>query len=181
MNEFILFFIIILILLSIMSFLKKNKNVIYVKSNIDGKKYLVRKLKDSQEAANRLAELNQMIYKIIEACQKTDKANVKLLKENYNPETLSETVPGSKYTSYSVNKGEKISICLRHKDNSYMKNNTVIFVTIHELAHIMTISTGHTKEFWDNMKFILEQAEKIGLYVPVDYSIHIHKSIIGMP
>jgi len=179
MNEFILFFIVVLILLSIMSFLKKNKNIIYVKSNIDGKKYLVRKLKDSQEASNKLAELNQMIDKIIDVCQETDKANVKLLKDNYNPETLSETVPGSKYTSYSVNKGEKISICLRHKDNSYMKINTVIFVTIHELAHIMTLSVGHTKEFWDNMKYILEQAEKIGLYVPVDYSIH-NESYCGM-
>ena len=34
----------------------------------------------------------------------------------------------------------------------------------------MTISTGHTEEFWDNMKYLLEQAADIGIYSPVDYS-----------
>ena len=129
----------------------------------------MRKLPDSLQAANKLAELNSHILKIIDACQKSDRENVELLKENYNTDTLSETVPGSKYTSYSVNKGEKISICIRNTDNSFMDMNTILFVTIHELAHVMTISTGHTEEFWSNMKFILEVAESIGLYKPVDY------------
>ena len=51
-----------------------------------------------------------------------------------------------------------------------MDDNTILFVVIHELAHVMTISTGHTEEFWANMKFLLEQAEDINIYVPVDYS-----------
>ena len=170
MEEFIVFFVLILIILSVWSHINKNKNIIYTKSTIDSRKYLVRKLKDSQQAANKLAELNGMIDKIINTCHDSKTPNAHLLKENYNPDTLSETVPGSKYTSYSVNKGEKISICIRHKDDNFMEFNTIIFVTIHELAHIMTVSTGHTEEFWANMKFILEQSEKIGLYKPVDYN-----------
>lgn len=169
MNEFTLFFILTLGLITLANYIKKNKNIEYVVSTFDNTKYLVRKLPDSQNAANKLAELNSHILKIIDACQKKDKDNVELLKENYNTDTLSETVPGSKYTSYSVNKGEKISICIRNTDNSFMDMNTILFVAIHELAHVMTISTGHTDEFWKNMKFILEVAESIGIYKPIDY------------
>jgi len=31
----------------------------------------------------------------------------------------------------------------------------MIFVAIHEIAHIMTESVGHTDEFWENMRFLL--------------------------
>ena len=169
MEKFIIFFILVLGLLSALNYIKRQKHIIYVVSPLDNRKYLVRKEKDAIDAANKLAELNAIIQKIIDGCQNTDKENVNLLKENYNPDTLSETIPGSKYTSYSVNKGEKIAICLRHSDKSFMDMNTIVFVTIHELAHVMTISTGHTKEFWDNMRFILEQGDRIGIYRPVDY------------
>ena len=45
-----------------------------------------------------------------------------------------------------------------------------MFVTIHELSHIMTEDTGHTTRFWANMKYLLEESSKIGIYNPVDYS-----------
>ena len=45
-----------------------------------------------------------------------------------------------------------------------------MFVTLHELAHIMTKSIGHTKEYWDNFKDLLSEAVKINIYKPVDYS-----------
>ena len=45
-----------------------------------------------------------------------------------------------------------------------MDDNTILFVIIHELAHVMSLSVGHTEEFWSNMKFLLEQAESINLY-----------------
>jgi threonine aldolase len=44
-----------------------------------------------------------------------------------------------------------------------------MFVMIHELAHVMTHEVGHTKLFWDNMKFLLEQGEKTGVYRPINY------------
>ena len=179
MNELILFLIIIITGLSFMNYLNKQKNIKYEKSNIDDRKYLVRKLKDSNDAANKLAELNKHILTIVDHCQTTKKENVDLLKENYNPDTLSETIPGSKYTSYSVNKGEENAICIRNKDNSFMNINTILFVTIHELAHVMTVSTGHTKEFWNNMKYLLEEAEKLNLYKPVNYNKY-NESYCGM-
>ena len=94
----------------------------------------------------------------------------KRLVKKFNPNRISESLKGSKYTSYSVNKGESIAICLRHKDNTFMEWNTIIFVTLHEIAHILTVEEQHPPIFWKNMKFLLEQAEEIGLYVPIDYS-----------
>ena len=49
-------------------------------------------------------------------------------------------------------------------------DNTVLFVVIHELAHIMTHEVGHTPLFWNNMKYLLEVGEKVGIYQPVNYS-----------
>ena len=45
-----------------------------------------------------------------------------------------------------------------------------MFVVLHELAHIMTLSIGHKTEFWDNFKFLLENAKEAGIHQPVDYS-----------
>ena len=44
-----------------------------------------------------------------------------------------------------------------------------MFVALHELSHVASKSIGHTDEFWDNFKFILIEAEKIGVYKPIDY------------
>ena len=33
-----------------------------------------------------------------------------------------------------------------------------MFVTLHELAHVMTVSVGHTEEFWTNFKFLLTKS-----------------------
>ena len=40
---------------------------------------------------------------------------------------------------------------------------------LHELAHVCTVSVGHTPEFWDNFRFILAHAITWKLYSPVDY------------
>ena len=44
-----------------------------------------------------------------------------------------------------------------------------MFVAIHELAHVITKSIGHTDEFWDNMKFLLKKSVKINIYKKHDY------------
>ena len=55
-------------------------------------------------------------------------------------------------------------------ENGIWDDNTIIFVAIHELSHIMTPETGHTPLFWDNMKYLLEKASSQGIYMPIDYS-----------
>ncbi len=79
--------------------------------------------------------------------------------------------PMGKYKAYSVNKGEQLALCIRKvEDNSFIDINTIIFVAIHELAHIMTDEVGHTPKFWNNMKYLLEKGIEINVYNAVDYS-----------
>jgi hypothetical protein len=93
------------------------------------------------------------------------------LHKNFNPKKISETLPTSELTAYSENKGEKIAFCLNTtKDgNKLIDKETLFFVACHELSHISTKSIGHKQEFWNNFKFILQEAKNFNLYIPVDY------------
>ncbi len=157
-----------------------NGEVEYVKSSIDGKEYLVRSLPDKKDAANLMAQIVANLQKLVsylETSQPTDDRTVRLVK-NFDVGSISEGSENAKYTSYSVNKGEKIVFCLRSRDknNKLMDLNTMLFVALHELAHICTESVGHDETFWTNFKWLLENAIKIGIYkeqnfkkAPVEY------------
>ena len=167
--DFISLFIIIIILFSIyIYFESKYNNLTYVKSTIDNRSYLVRNIKDKQEAADMLAKLNQKLLKLVDhlvSINGKDK-RVKRLKQKFNPNNISESLENTDYTSYSVNKGEKLVFCIREKNKTQKleKLNILTFVALHELAHIMTKSIGHKPEFWDNFKYMLEESVKIGIY-----------------
>lgn len=101
-----------------------------------------------------------------------DNEAVKRLVDGYNPDKIKETLPTSKYTAYSENKGEKLAFCLNVKNNdsnNLIDEHTLVFVAIHELSHVMTLSIGHKQEFWDNFKFLLENAKEAGIHEPHDY------------
>jgi len=175
MYNFLFLFIFFIIVLSLFIYTEsRNNEIIYVQSSIDNRKYLVRNVDDKQEAADMLANMRARLDKMINYMRMNhpNDDRVKRLIRKFNPDRISESLKGSKYTSYSINKGEKIVLCLRSKDMSQKLTdiNTLMFVTLHELAHIMTISIGHTKEFWSNFKFILKIAVNIGIYDNIDYS-----------
>ena len=142
-------------------------------SDVDGEKYCVRKRKDLKKVANLLAEVNVKLQKLIKYMSETypELENVKRLEKNYNPKKMCETLPTSKHVAYSENKGEKIAFCVNKKkgEDELIDENTLTFVALHELSHCMTVSIGHTKEFWDNFKFLLENAVKVKFYNSVNY------------
>lgn len=142
-------------------------------SDVDGERYCVRERMLMQEAANLLAEVTNNLKELVIYCGKKfpDDENVKRMVVNFNPTKISETLPTSEYTAYSENKGEKLAFCLnKDKQGSKLIDlNTLTFVAIHELAHVMTKSEGHKQEFWQNFKFLLQQAKETKMYKPVDY------------
>lgn len=92
--------------------------------------------------------------------------------KNYNPDAISENTPDSAYTAYSENKGQKIVFCLRSKKtNKLVDLNTMMFVGLHELTHLMTKSIGHNPEFWDNFRIILRMSIRTGQYDCKDYNV----------
>ena len=142
-------------------------------SEVDGKKYCVRERSKLVLAADRLAIVNAKMGKLVEHCRKKYpmRENMKRLVAGYNPKKIMETLPTSEFTAYSQNKGEKMAFCLNteKEGNQLIDPNTLMFVALHELSHIATKSIGHKDEFWQNFKFLLGEASKIGIYEQVDY------------
>jgi predicted metal-dependent hydrolase len=223
--DFVSLIIVISLIIIIYKYFEKySYDVIMVKSNINGKSYLVRNLEDKQDAADLLAKISLKLEKLIDiiktagyekiydkyvknditkesqsieeinknkrdliqgqdggnsATQELERQiknklqdDISRLISNFNPDAFSETTPDAKYTSYSVNKGEKIVFCLRDKKEGEMlvKENIMTFVAIHELAHLMTKSVGHEPEFWNSFKLLLKIAIDNGIYKNIDFN-----------
>lgn len=149
-------------------------NLKCVISDVDGKKYCVRERNKLNDAADKLATATVNMQKLVDYCYEKYKENPEIirLKEGFNPKKIQETLPTSEFTAYSENKGEKLAFCLdknKGGQGGLIDLNTLMFVAIHELAHVASVSIGHTEEFWTNFKFLLQAAEKINIYKPVDY------------
>jgi hypothetical protein len=178
MNYIDLFIVILIIGFSFVYVRESFMEVSYIKSTVDGKKYLVQNRKNAVEAANLLANINKNLIKLINILKQkySDDPRAKRMINNYNPDTITEGTGEKNYTSYSVNKGEKIVFCItvRNDENNkkLMDLNTMLYVGIHELAHLGTKEIGHVDVFWKNFKWILKIAEKEGIYKYEDYRIN---------
>jgi hypothetical protein len=144
-----------------------------IRSEVDGNKYCVRERDKIQQVADKLARVNQNLQKLVNYVYEKypDRENVKRMKENFRPEKIMETLPTSELTAYTENKGEKMAFCVTRKKNGtkLIDENTLTFVAIHELAHVMSKAHHHKDEFWHNFKFLLVQAKQLGIYTPQDY------------
>lgn len=153
-----------------------NDQLTKTKSQLDNSYYWVRNLPDKNQAANILAKIKQNIYKLVDYLQKNkdqfpkNLSHIKDLVSRTKSIVIMETGADEKYTSYTVNKGERIVFCLRVKlINTIHDMNTLMYVVIHELAHIGCPEFGHTPLFREIFKFLLIQSTKIGIYTPIDY------------
>lgn len=174
-NMFGIIIILFIILIALKMYSDSDEfNLRCIVSTVDGKKYCVRERENIQKASNLLARTTEKLGYLVENVGQRyhGRENVNRLVENFNPTTIKETLPTSEYTAYSENKGEKLAFCLNKKkkeNNNLIDSNTLMFVAIHEIAHIMTLSVGHSEEFWNNFKFLLENAVELKIYTPVDY------------
>ena len=142
-------------------------------SDEDGHTYCVRETPKLELVADLLARVTNKLEELVKYMNKKypTRENVQRLVKNFNPRKISETLPTSSYTAYSENKGEKLAFCTTTKKDGQkmIDENTLTFVAIHELGHVMTESIGHKKDFWENFKFLLKNAVTMGIYKPVDY------------
>ena len=148
-------------------------NLKCIVSDVDGNQYCVRESPKLELVADLLARVTAKLKKLVNLAHKKypNRENVKRLVERFNPKKISETLPTSKYTAYSEDKGKKIAFCTTTTKNGdeLIDENTLTFVGIHELGHVCSKSIGHNDEFWNNFKFLLDIAVKNGLYHPIDY------------
>lgn len=148
-------------------------NLEYIRSSLDGREYLVQSLSDKQEAADLLAGMRERLETLVKHLEKaaSDDPRTARIVTNFRADHMSEGRESSRYTSYSLNKGEKLVFCLRQKNanKTLMDLNTMMFVALHEIAHIGTTSVGHTPEFWDNFRWLLEHAVNVGVYAQQNF------------
>jgi len=139
----------------------------------DGNRYCVREREKLELAADLLATVTEKCKKMVAYMKETHPNDPRVVRlvEGFNPKKISETLPTSELTAYSENKGEKLAFCLNTKKdgNKLIDINTLTFVALHELSHIMTETIGHKQEFWQNFKFLLTNAKEANIYQPVDY------------
>ena len=164
-----------------------NKTVSTV-SMVDGYKYRVHQsFIDYDKAVDKLAIINNCMVQLLDSLKFRYLINknmdetprrigmIKTLLKKYNPDNLVENSPEdpSGDTSYSIDKGKTIALCLRDRGQylSLHQLNDLIFVTIHELTHIAIPELNHPKEFWASFKFLLIEAEiaKIHIYNNINY------------
>jgi hypothetical protein len=178
MNNYDIFgIIVIIVFLGICFYIFKRNNGDYelkcIISTVDGNQYCVRERDHIHDAADLLATVTDKCNKLViyVKTKYPENDDVVRLEKGFNPTKIMETLPTSKYTAYSENKGEKLVFCLQKKKDEVelIDENTLTFVAIHELAHVMTKSIGHKSEFWNNFKFLLENAKDAGIHNPIDY------------
>jgi len=157
---------------------QSNYDMAHVESTVDKQKYIVRNLPDKQEAADRLARTRAKLLRLMRDLKQADgkKPFVEQMIRNFDadPSRFSESTPDANYTSYSVNKGEKVFMCLRQRNEKeeLVNENIITFVALHEMAHIGTVDIGHTPLFWNNFGWLLKRAEEIQIYEYTDFSAH---------
>lgn len=95
---------------------------------------------------------------------------LKMLKESIRP--LYENIDNLKFysngkESFTRNK-QTVHICLKDKHGKYYPINSLMYVTLHELAHVIYRgdSSHHPPEYVILFEELLKRAEAIGIYNP---------------
>jgi predicted metal-dependent hydrolase len=103
------------------------------------------------------------------------------LTKNFKTANMEENIPerSGGDTSYVIDKGDVFAMCLRDPKNNNIVDvsndmNELKFVLLHEMAHLFTSTFGHDSLFWNNFKFILEEASLASVYTPINYKKSSH-------
>lgn len=101
---------------------------------------------------------------------------IQQLVQNYNPKYMYEISPKNTDNATSYTEDKKVLVlCLRKKkpnnkgEHELHDINTMMFVVLHELAHMANKSWGHAVDFWVLFKFLLLNGVEADIYTPVDY------------
>jgi hypothetical protein len=138
------------------------------------------KSKDAVIIIQKIKETNEiliahLVSKYHYPCQ-NDKMcpGIARLLQRYKPDNIIEVDPNNLlgFTSYIQNHGQKYGLCIRQKKEGhpFVPFNEIMFVNLHELAHLCSECTDHSGEFVFFFKKLVENATQIRIYEPIDYS-----------
>lgn len=126
------------------------------------------------EMVDRMFRLKNYLYLNINKYTNYKKY-IEQLNYNFNEKDtiIYENSTDPEFTSYSVNKGEELVFCLKSRKNGKPHDiNLMMYVAIHEMAHIGCPEQGHTPLFNKIFAFLLKEAINIGLYKYENYGVN---------
>lgn len=174
-NKFILTFIIIIILYnSVYKYDYFQITTTSVKAD-DGRNYIVRNNEhNKKEAANIISRVIMTVNSIVKYMCENDLPTSEIsyrLQFRWKNTVVREIATFEKTAAYTVNKGEEMRLCIRKDNGEFQEFNKLMFVVLHELGHMMSISYGHGYEFQDNFEAVIHIASSIGLYTPENFEL----------
>lgn len=171
------------------------EHTVPVRSKLDGMMYRVHpNHADASKAADRLASTNKRLIQLLRHLKKKYGASgdsqlkaanpertaaVQALLTRFNPDNIAENSPfdPSGDTSYVLDKGALMALCLRERPKGNLKGRTkmlddsvTMFVAVHELTHIAIDDVNHPARFWRAFKAMLEEANEIDLVPDTDFA-----------
>jgi len=165
------YFLILVLLVIVIWVYKENQ---FDRFTIEDKIFQIEKYSPSKhDSLTTLVKVRKSLDRLVSHLKTKYPENyyVNRLEKRFDQTVLRENNPdqNSDDTSYTINKGDTLVLCLRTKDGNLVDLNTLTYVAIHELAHIFSSSYHHNNEFWRNMRFLIDEAINIGVYVQTDY------------
>ena len=179
----LLFLIFIIFIIIIVFFKITNPNMTFIKSDIDNNFYMVRNLEDKQTASNVIAYNRNKMIKFITYLDKNKNTKYKeyshyidRLVDKIIDLNIVENNGDGNGTSYSVNKGDELVLCLRSKieKNKIHDNNLIFYVILHELSHIASPlyedeHNNHGPIFKKIFSFLVNVAIENNFYTKIDF------------
>lgn len=173
MKLIVIAFVILTIIIIYSEVLTESFESVRQQASYDKRFYYVQEYPNQEFAADTLAKLRHQAETFINLLSQKypKKKEIYRLQEKFKPNELQEAEHEDNSTSYTINKGQEMHLCIRqkNKDKTFHSHNLLMFVMIHELAHVMSKTIGHNQEFMKNFKFLLNEASQQGLYVPVNF------------
>jgi len=172
-------FIILLFIIVIYFYFNKT-NVVRV-TNSNKKTYLVRNVPDKELAVTTLSKMEDNLKLLIKRLMSDPSVisnsemyeYITTINDKIDSVEIQESTADSMHTSYSLNKGELLVFCIRSKETFKIHDmNELMYVAIHEIAHIGCPEVGHTDLFYKINTYLIDKAIQYGIYKYVDYSLN---------
>ncbi len=179
----IIFFILIIIFIAYTGYFFTRDDTSPKRNLKDNRVYNIKNQSPERDehALEFLSELRESCTKLVNYMYENslpDEFTANRLYNSWSMCHLRETSSFDKSIAVTIDKGSEIRICIRDNDK-FEDINTAMFVLLHELAHIMSVSVGHTPEFYEHFSYITHFASYLNLYKPENF-IDSPKTYCGM-